>query len=413
MADPSEGWRGVIGGVKTRRARKGTLVASGAQPPSKWSLLQLLMWIDSLGLGRSRNYDPRELARSVRDGATFLREMERYRVQELSGLGGSRHIGLSRWNQQTRVIPALQRVLLKSRRDLEGYEWKGHVLGDPKPVRDAEHCLRTCASHAKGARRLARRRGGTPLVCSKFTYKNDKNRKRICYLRSDDATLGTRPCRKIECQSGVLSLVYTPSDHPARSFLAPPSSADLATVGAVRGDDGAVNAAPSWFVAARMAVSRVVHTLTSSPLPPPPPLPPPSSPPSPPSPPSARLAASATNSSTTIAGADEWTVLRRSNCYDGQGGIGLGQIRISYGQSKSDGLVRACQERCSIDFPLTAQQRCTAVTVLTHPRKRRERSGPNCFFRKDVQPSRCKLDSRFDTYTRKDDAASVARANKQ
>ena len=43
--------------------------------------------------------------------------------------------------------------------------------------------------------------------------------------------------------------------------------------------------------------------------------------------------------------------------------------------------------------------RCTAVTVLARPKRRRERKHANCFYRSRVTPALCARDSRFDTYT--------------
>lgn len=57
--------------------------------------------------------------------------------------------------------------------------------------------------------------------------------------------------------------------------------------------------------------------------------------------------------------------------------------------------VRECFRRClssELEVP------CTAVTILAHPKRRKERKHDNCFYRAKVTPGLCTTDVRFNTY---------------
>ena len=111
-----------------------------------------------------------------------------------------------------------------------------------------------------------------------------------------------------------------------------------------------------------------------------------------------------------------WAVASHSNCYDGMGGKHIGEARIKDLVMEPDDEVatgsrsgpsgegakrrlarglRECIRRCLAN----TEVRCTAVTVLARPKRRRERKHANCFYRSRVTPALCARDSRFDTYT--------------
>lgn len=111
-----------------------------------------------------------------------------------------------------------------------------------------------------------------------------------------------------------------------------------------------------------------------------------------------------------------WAVASHINCYDGMGGKHIGEARIKDLVMEPDDEVatgsrpgpsgegakrrlarglRECIRRCLAN----TEVRCTAVTVLARPKRRRERKHANCFYRSRVTPALCARDSRFDTYT--------------
>jgi len=66
--------------------------------------------------------------------------------------------------------------------------------------------------------------------------------------------------------------------------------------------------------------------------------------------------------------------------------------------SDSAGVVE-CLTRCA-KYNGGPGAQCDSVTMLARPRRKRERRGPNCFYRTETVPDMCAQDNRFDTYTR-------------
>ena len=98
-----------------------------------------------------------------------------------------------------------------------------------------------------------------------------------------------------------------------------------------------------------------------------------------------------------------WTLHSGRNCYPGMGAVHLGQTRTG-GKNGGDSLtatseaVMDCFQQCSQYNEGGAQ--CTSVTILARPKRKKEKRGSNCFYRKDTTPDLCAQDKRFDTYLR-------------
>jgi FkbM family methyltransferase len=124
-----------------------------------------------------------------------------------------------------------------------------------------------------------------------------------------------------------------------------------------------------------------------------------------------------------------WTRLPEKNCFPGRGGVDVGESTVTVRRSRAgwgNGLseqtgspvVQECIRRCQYLAKVALQKGaggalpralgritkfgpevgCTAVTVLTRPKRAKERNGPNCYYRDDLVPEGCVTDARFDTF---------------
>ena len=85
-----------------------------------------------------------------------------------------------------------------------------------------------------------------------------------------------------------------------------------------------------------------------------------------------------------------WARHSNRNCYPGYGAVDLGQSRVE----PTEQVLSECIARC-----LKSVIGCEAVTILARARRRRDKNGDNCFYRRQEVPDLCGQDKRFDTYT--------------